>query len=127
MQVSSLILSVLASNHVKMKIPNSDRAVIEPSKLTEYLLNTEHKRGGAKAKLLIQFGYSIDNWQQLEIDIRRFHLTEDVNLITETAYGNRYQISANLITPIDRPLLVKTVWQIDINTDFPRLITLVPD
>jgi hypothetical protein len=110
-----------------MKIPNSNRAVIEPSKLTEYLLNTEHKRGGSKAKLLIQFGYSIDNWQQLETDIRRFHLPEDVNLVTETAYGTRYQISANIITPIERPLLVKTVWQIDINTDFPRLITLVPD
>jgi hypothetical protein len=110
-----------------MKIPNSDRAIIEPSKITEYLLNTEHKRGGAKAKLLIQFGYSIDNWQQLEADIRRFHLPEDVNLVTETAYGTRYQISANLITPIERPLMVKTVWQIDINTDLPRLITLVPD
>ncbi|WP_310416257.1 DUF6883 domain-containing protein [Chamaesiphon sp. OTE_8_metabat_110] len=110
-----------------MKIPNSDRAVIEASKLTEYLLNTEHKRVGAKAKLLIQFGYSIENWQQLETDIRRFHLTEDVNLITETAYGTRYQISANLITPVERLLFVKAVWQIDINTDFPRLITLVPD
>jgi hypothetical protein len=94
-----------------MRIPNSDRAIIESSKLTEYLLNIEHKRGGAKAKLLIQFGYSIDNWQQLETDIRRFHLTEDVNLVTETVYGTRYQISANLITPIDRLLVVKTVWQ----------------
>ncbi len=36
-----------------MRIPNSDRAVIESSKLTEYLLNIDHKRGGAKAKLLI--------------------------------------------------------------------------
>jgi hypothetical protein len=38
-----------------MKIPNSDRAIIKPSKLTEYLLNTEHKRGGAKATLLIDW------------------------------------------------------------------------
>ena len=45
-----------------MKIPNSDRAIIEPSKLTEYLLNPEHKRGGAKAKLLRKFGYSLENW-----------------------------------------------------------------
>jgi hypothetical protein len=110
-----------------MKIPNSDRAIIESSKITEYLLNTEHQRGGAKAKLLIQFGYSLDNWEKLEEDIRRFHLEQDVDLITETPYGIRYQISANLITPIERPLFVKTVWQIDINTDFPRLITLVPD
>lgn len=110
-----------------MKIPNSDRAVIEPSKLTEYLLNIEHKHGGAKARLLLQCGYSPDNWQQLEIDIRKFHLTVDVNLIKETLYGTRYEISANLVTPISRLLLVKTVWQIDKGTDFPRLITLVPD
>jgi hypothetical protein len=71
--------------------------------------------------------YSLANWEKLEEDIRRFHLEQDVNLITETPYGIRYQISANLITPIERPLLVKTVWQIDINTDFPRLITLVLD
>jgi hypothetical protein len=110
-----------------MKIPNSDRAIIESSKITDYLLNTEHQRGGAKAKLLIQFGYTLDKWEKLEEDIRRFHLEQDVDLITETLYGIRYQISANLITPIERPLFVKTVWQIDINTDFPRLITLVPD
>ena len=110
-----------------MKIPNASRAVIEPSKLTEYLLNSEHKRGGSKAKLLIQFGYSLENWQQLESDIRRFHLVADANVVKETMYGVRYEISANLLTPINRQLFVKTVWQIDKGTDFARLITLVPD
>ncbi|MEA5619919.1 hypothetical protein VB711_19015 [Cronbergia sp. UHCC 0137] len=110
-----------------MKIPNSNIAVIESSKLTEYLLNTDHKRGGSKAKLLIQFGYSPDKWQQLEADIRKFHLTVDVNMVKETVYGTRYEVSANLVTPINRELLVKTIWQIDTGTDFPRLITLIPD
>lgn len=110
-----------------MKIPNSNQAIIEISKLTDYLLNTQHKRGGSKAKLLIQFGYSLNNWQQLEADIRTFHLSADVNLIKQTPYGIRYEINANLITPIKRKLFVKTVWQIDIGTNFPRLIILVPD
>jgi glucose-6-phosphate 1-dehydrogenase len=110
-----------------MKIPNADRAVIEPAKLSEYLLNTEHQRGGAKAKLLIYFGYSPENWQQLEADIRRYHLDVDVNMVTETAYGVRYEVSTDLLTPIHRKLRVKTVWQIDTGTDFPRFITLVPD
>ncbi len=110
-----------------MKIPNSDRAIVEPSKLIDYLLNSEHKRGGAKAKLLLQFGYSLENWQQLESDIRKFHLVADVNVVKETAYGMRYEVSANMLTPIDRQLFVKTVWQIDTGTNFPRLITLVPD
>jgi hypothetical protein len=90
------------------------------------LLNTEHKRGGSKAKLLTHFGYSHDNWQRLDADIRKFDLIADVNVVKETAYGIRYEIRANLLTPIDRSLLVKTVWQIDSGTDFPRLITLVP-
>ncbi|HEY9694145.1 MAG TPA: hypothetical protein V6D15_18230 [Oculatellaceae cyanobacterium] len=110
-----------------MKIPNSDRAVIEPSKLKDYLLDPEHKRGGAKAKLLIQFGYAQENWQQLEADIRNYHLPTDVDVIKETAYGTRYEVSDYIYTPVGRPLLVRTVWQIDKNTDFPRLITLIPD
>jgi glucose-6-phosphate 1-dehydrogenase len=96
-----------------MKIPNSDRAIIEPSKLMEYLLNTEHKRGGAKAKLLIYFGYSPENWQQLDSDIRQFHFDVDVNVVKESPYGVRYEVSANFLTPINRQLRVKTVWQID--------------
>jgi hypothetical protein len=110
-----------------MKIPNSDRAIIEPSKLTDYLLNPEHKRGGTKAKLLIQCGYSQENWQQLETDIRNYHLPTDVDIVKQTAYGIRYEIAADLSTPVGRELLVRTVWQIDTGTDFPRLITLIPD
>lgn len=40
-----------------MKVPNAKRAVIATDKLTGYLLNLSHKRGGAKARLLVSFGY----------------------------------------------------------------------
>lgn len=110
-----------------MKLPNAEKAVIEVSKLTDYLLNINHRRGGAKATLLIRCGYTQENWQQLEVDIRQYHLNADISLIKETAYGVRYEITANLITPSGRQLRVKTVWQIDIGENYPRLITLVPD
>ncbi|MBD1867794.1 hypothetical protein H6F95_10890 [Cyanobacteria bacterium FACHB-471] len=57
-----------------MRLPNREYAVIEPEKLTGYLLNTNHRRGDDNARLLIQFGYSIDNWKQLETDVRNYHL-----------------------------------------------------
>lgn len=110
-----------------MKLPNCENAIIEPSKLTEYLLNVEHKRGGNKARSLIQFGYSRENWQQLAVDIRQCHLEANVNTVRETSYGTHYEISEFLQTPSGRQLRVKTVWQIDRETDFPRLITLVSD
>ena len=110
-----------------MKLPNRENVVIEASKLTDYLLNPEHKRGRQKARLLMKCGYSRDNWQQLEVDIRRFHLNADVSRVRDTPYGKRYEIKASLMTPSGRALLVTTAWQIDIGKDYPRLITLVPD
>lgn len=110
-----------------MKLPNRENAVIAPDKLTDYLLNVEHKRGGAKARLLVQFGYNSEDWQQLEADIRLYHLDAEVDVVKYTMYGTRYEIRAPLKTPSGRTLTIKTIWQIDDGTDFPRLITLFPD
>jgi hypothetical protein len=110
-----------------MKLPYSERAVIAPEKIVTYLLNTAHKRGGAKARLLTQFGYRAENWQQLESDIRLYHLNVEVEKVKQSVYGTRYEIRAPMQTPNGRTLMIRTIWQIDIGTDFPRLITLVPD
>jgi len=110
-----------------MKLPHPDRAVIAPDKLVQYLLNTEHRRGGHKARVLLDFGYHVDSWQQLQSDIRRFHLYAEVEVIRQTPYGTRYEIHTPLQTPNGRTLTVRTVWQVDEGTDFPRFITLFPD
>jgi len=110
-----------------MKLPNQERAVIAPEKLVHYLLNTEHKRGGTKARVLAHFGYRADNWHQLDEDIRRFHLNAEVERMRQTSYGVRYEIHAPLHTPSGQTLMLRTVWQIDEGSDVPRLITLFPD
>lgn len=110
-----------------MKLPNSENAVIAREKIVDYLLNTEHKRGGAKARLLTQFGYRVKSWQQLESDIRLTHCNAEVDAVRQTMYGVRYEIRASLQTPSGHALVVRTIWQIDEGTDAPRLITLVPD
>jgi len=107
-------------------LPNHTLALIAQEKLTEYLLNTQHKRGGTKARLLAQFGYTIQNWRQLEADIRR-GLETEVDLVRSTAYGMRYEIRLALPTPLGVPMTVRTIWQIDDGSEVPRLITLYPD
>ncbi|MGY6528704.1 MAG: DUF6883 domain-containing protein [Cyanobacterium sp.] len=109
------------------KIPNFHRAIIEKSKITDYLLNINHKRGSSKAKMLLNYGYSPDNWQQLELDIRKFHLSAEVYIIKETPYGIRYEIISEILTPINKKLLLKSVWQIDQGLEIPRLITMIPE
>lgn len=109
-----------------MQLPNRERAIIAQTKLIGYVLNLRHERGGSKARLLAQFGYTVDHWEQLEADIRRGLHTE-VEIVRSTAYGMRYEIRLTLQTPIARPLTVRTIWQIDTGTEVPRLLTLYPD
>jgi hypothetical protein len=109
-----------------MQLPNRTLAVIAPDKLTDYLLNLQHKRGGSKARLLAQFGYTVQDWRRLEADIRR-GLKAEVALERPTDYGRRYAIRMTLQTPSGEPLTVRTIWQIDIGTEVPRLLTLYPD
>lgn len=110
-----------------MRIPNADTAIIEEQKLVDYLLNPDHRRGGSKAALLLQFGYTPADWQQLASDLRRDHLTRDAAVTRASPYGERYEVRAPLLTPSGRPLTVRSVWQIDTGATSPRLITLYPD
>ena len=109
-----------------MQLPNRTGALIAREKPVDYVLNTGHKRGGTKARLLAQFGYNVHNWGRLETDIRS-QLETEVDLVRSTEYGMRYEIRMTLPTPSDTPLTVRTIWQIDQGTDIPRLITLYPD
>jgi len=109
-----------------MQLPNRTLAVIAQDKLTDYLLNLRHKRGGSKARLLAQFGYTVQNWERLEADIRR-GLEAEVTRVRTTDYGRRYEIRMTLQPPSGEPFTIRTIWQIDIGTAFPRLITLYPD
>jgi hypothetical protein len=108
-----------------MKVPNADRAVIAADKLTGYVLNVSHKRGGPKARLLVSLGYRLDNPQSLESDLRRQHLSLDVIRTHENAYGVVYEIEGPIQTP-NGSVRFCTVWQVDTGTDVPRFITMYP-
>ena len=110
-----------------MKIPNADNAIIEPAKIVDYLLDVDHPHGGSKACLLLSLGYSSADWQQLEADLRRMHLIEHFVAINQTVWGVRYEIVAPITGPSGDTVLFRSVWQIDLGSDAPRLITMYPE
>jgi uncharacterized protein DUF6883 len=109
-----------------MKVPNADRAVIAADKLTGYVLNVSHKRGGPKARLLLSVGYRSDNPQSLESDLRVQHLSLDVMRTHQSEYGVVYEIEGPITTPNGRTVRFCSVWQVDTGTDVPRFITMYP-
>ena len=109
-----------------MPIPNADRAIIAVEKLTAYLLNPLHKRGSAKARLLLSLGYRTDAPQVLESDLRAQHLPHDATRTSQNPYGVAYEIEVPIRTPSGRIVRFCSIWQIDTGSEVPRFITMYP-
>lgn len=107
-------------------IPNTDRAVIAREKLAVYLLNPSHKRGSAKARLLLGIGYRTDAPEVLESDLRSQHLPLEPARTSRNAYGVVYEIEGPISTPAGRILRFCSIWQVDTGSDTPRFITMYP-
>jgi hypothetical protein len=107
-------------------IRNAARATIAAEKLTTYLLNPAHKRGGAKARLLLSLGYRTDAPDALESDLRTQHLPLVPTRVSETPYGTAYEIQGPIETPSGKIVQFVSIWQIDTGRDVPRFITMYP-
>jgi hypothetical protein len=110
-----------------LKIPNADRAIVEPAKLRDYLLSHSHPVGRFKAAFFLRLGYSADGWNQLEADFRRQHLSRDASPDAPTPYGQKYVIRATLVGPSGRSATIVSVWVIRRGEDMPRFVTAYPE
>ena len=109
-----------------MPIKNADRAIIAVEKLTGYLLNASHKRGGAKARLLISLGYQTTLPERLVADLRAQHLSLDAARTSPNAYGVSYRIEGEIVTPTGKSVRFCSIWQTDTGSETPRFITMYP-
>ncbi|MEZ4618065.1 MAG: hypothetical protein R2867_21490 [Caldilineaceae bacterium] len=109
-----------------MKLPHVERAVIAPAKITHYLLNTTHPRGGPKAVFFLQFGFSVAQWELLAEALLQHAATHTVTSTLATPEGILYVIDGALATPDGRNPAVRVVWAIDADNTVPRLITAHP-
>lgn len=106
-----------------MRLPNSDRAVIDSAKIRQYLLSTSHPVGRFKARFFESLGYSTDSWERLEADIRDLIVAAEARSSEKTDYGAKYEVRGTIIGPNGRSAEVVTVWIVLAGEDVPRLIT----
>ena len=106
-----------------MKLP--DNILIAPEKLTQYLL-VEKKRND-KSKWLAQAGYTLENWQELENDLRLQILPGEATSTESTPYGQKYEIKGKLTGPNGKTLGVITVWMTEVVSGVTKFITMYPD
>lgn len=81
------------------RLPNAEQARINPRKLRDYALNFKHGVGRYKAAFFAQLGYTVDDWQQFERDIRAQHLSQPAQAGQPSVYGRKYTVTAALRGP----------------------------
>ena len=106
-----------------MKLPSN--ALIASEKLTKYLL--VERPVGDKSEFLKQAGYTSDNWQRLERDIRQQILSKDAVPIEQTEYGELFEIRASLVGPNGVALNMRTIWMRESRSGLTKFITLYPE
>lgn len=101
-------------------------AIIAEAKLTKYLL--VWRDADDKSRFLEQAGYTLENWKQLEADLRNQILPlEAVPSDEPNRFGDVYEIRGVLRGKNGIDLAVLTIWMIEYETNVTKFITLYPD
>lgn len=108
-----------------MMLPDADRARVERTKLTDYLLSLSHPDGRSKAQFFMSFGFRSEDWRILAEALRVVGASNPIVAVVESPHGARYTINGALQTPDGRTPIVRTVWIMEPGNS-PRLVTAYP-
>ena len=109
-----------------MKLPNASRAIVDESKVVQYLLSADHPDGRSKATFFANFGFRLQRWEAFVRALRDHGSNGDVSVATGSDYGTRYSVDGIIEAPDGRNPRIRTVWIVDREGDAPRLVTAHP-
>ena len=108
-------------------LPNASEAIIEPSKVRDYLLSPSHPIGRFKATVFNALGYKQQDWETLRDDLLAIAHAGEAVPGTPGMYGLKYEVSGKLTGPNGRVGSFKTVWLLMSETSVPRFVTAFPE
>ena len=109
-----------------MSLPNADRAVIDATKVRDYLLSKTNPVGRFKAAFFSALGYSADRWEVLRDDLLVLADTARAAPGKPSPFGRPFEVDGILTGPSGRSAEIRTVWIIRTTEDSPRFVTAFP-
>ena len=82
-----------------MRLPNAENAIVEDSKITEYLLCDEHEDGRGKAEFFKSFGFSLDTPDVLKQALLDLVRNTDVAFVQPSPHGMKYTVEGAIRAP----------------------------
>jgi hypothetical protein len=106
-----------------MKLPNGDRALIDPRKITHYCLSPEHDDGKHKARVFQDLlGLTLNDADLLLDALERAAIDGDAVLGKQDKYGQRYVIDFDFAGPKGNAI-VRSAWIVRAGESVPRLVS----
>lgn len=106
-----------------MRLPNGDIAIVDPRKLSEYILSTDHDDGQHKARLFRSLlGITEENSRSLHSALEQAAAVSNAVAAKQDMYGQRYVIDFEFAGPVGVATL-RSAWIIRTGEDVPRLVT----
>ena len=107
----------------ELRLPNGDRAIVDPRKLKDYCLSFDHDDGRHKARLFRErVGLQRDDADLLLDALRRAAASGDAVPGGANAYGRRYVVDFEFQGP-GGTATVRSVWIVRTGEAEPRLVT----
>jgi hypothetical protein len=107
-------------------MPNAHLAIVEPEKITGYLLNPAHPDNGGKAAFFLALGFQSAEWPVLAVALCKLAATLPVIKNVASPHGCKYILDGRMETPCGKQPRVRTVWIVDEGLTSPRLVTAYP-
>jgi len=109
-----------------VQLPHAENALVPLDKLTRYLLDHRHPRGGPKARFFLSCGFRPDRPERLRWTLREVAWNGLVVETVPTAHGTKYVVDGDARSPGGRTIRLRTVWIVPRNERAPRLVTAYP-
>jgi len=109
-----------------MNLPNAHLAEVDPSKVTDSLLNASHPDNGGKAPFFARLGFTPREWHVLAKALRDSARSASVTRRIESVHGRKFVLEGLINTPSGQTPMARTVWIVDRGSDIPRLVTAYP-
>lgn len=106
-----------------MKLPNGDRAIIDPVKIVDYALNPDHEDGQHKAHVFRSvLGLTLPDARLLLDALKEAAATRDAVPRRADRYGQRYQIDF-AFSGTSGSATIRSAWIVRSGENVPRLVT----
>ena len=106
-----------------MRLPNPERAFVDPVKLVGYCLSDEHPRGRNKARVFRSaLGITAGHADILRSALLAAAVSEQAEVGEGDSFGQRFVVDFWMSGPTGRAA-IRSAWIVLAGEDFPRLTT----